>query len=182
MKNKYIYIGIGAVVLGVAAFFLLRKKKSADDAEGSTKSAEATDEVSDEEIAEVETDAKEAESVTNELAEVEALPESPEKEVRRKTLRDRLEKLKGRLGRNRAGRLALAIGGGAVRNVGSAVSQIKENRATRRKCNKEADQAFGFPIRPQKIKQKREFIRACKNQGGEDFAFSFNEETYDLFS
>lgn len=183
----YIGIGVGVLVLGAFAFMMMRKKKEDEDL---TKSAEADVDV-DAELAtttpaELSTAAAEvaaAKSDEEQLAQLEQLPSTPENEAKKRRLRDKIKAFKNRVAENtRAGRLISAVASQATSNIQQAVQNVAQNIQTRRKCRKEADEKFGFPLKPKKIKEKRDFIKACKDAGGEDFAFSMNEEQYDMFN
>ena len=182
MKNKTLYIGLGIAALAVLGFVFLRKKNTEETSEGSDesgKSASTVETASDSDLAEVEAEVAEAKAAEEELASLEKQPSTPETEAKKKKLREKLARFGSRTRENtRVGRILRDVG----KKTNSNIKEMGKNIAKRRQCRKEADDKFGFPLKLKKIKEKRDYIEKCKKEGGEGFAFSYTEETYDLFA
>lgn len=175
MKNKALFIGLGVAAVAVIGFLFLRKKNTDG---GEEKSATATGDVTDADIAAVEAEVMDAQAAEDELAKLEQEPPTIENERKKKKLREKLARFGAKVRENtKVGRVFRDVG----QKVGSNLKEVGQAIAKRRQCSKEADDKFGFPLKPKKIKEKREFKEKCRNEGGESFAFSHGEETYDIF-
>ena len=176
MKNNAIYIGLGVAAVAVIGFLFLRKK---NEESGDEKSASVMEDATEAELVTAETEVVEAQAAEEELAMLEQQPPSPENETKKKRLREKLARFGGRVRENtRVGRILRDVG----KKTNSNIKEMAQNIAQRRQCRKEADNKFGFPLKLKKIKEKRDYIEKCKKEGGEGFAFSYFDETYDLFA
>ena len=174
MKNKTLYIGLGVLALGVVGYLLYKKKGGSSDgsltdaeqkAVNSAKQAPTTsDEAADE---------SQAEDIA---AEIDALPDTPEGNKKRKELLNKLKALASRTPLAKIIRLEKAAG----KKVLGGIKNIVKKSENQRRCSKEADDKFGFPLAPKKIAQKIEFRKQCKKEGGADFAFGFDSEQHTL--
>lgn len=183
MKKTALIVG-GIALLGVAGYFLFFRKKEESLPTGLDEAAVDTavksGQVTEAEVAQLEAELADAQVAKAELEQLEKQPSTPQTEDRKRTLRDRMAKVGGRVRENtRLGRIARDLG----KKTSSNIAEVKENIQVRRQCRKEADNKFGFPLKPKKIKEKRDYIKACKDAGGEDFAFGFtNEESMFAFN
>lgn len=174
MKNKALFIGLGVAAVAVIGFLFLRKK----NADGEEKGATATDDLTDADLASAEAEVVDAQVAEEELAKLEAQPSTPENEEKKMKLREKLARFGSRVRENtKVGRILRDVGKKTDSNIKEVVGAIKK----RRQCSKEADDKFGFPLKLKKIKEKRDFKKKCRDEGGENFAFAMNEEQYDMF-
>lgn len=178
MKNLGLIVG-GVAVLGIAAFFIYKSKsdKSEDiDTDALEKKIEKEEPTTDAEAKDV----NEAEDL---LEEAQGLGDSPKDKSRAKEIADKLARIAKRTPVAAVIRAQIAVGKKIVgiakqagKSVGKAIDKMQEKGEVRRQCRKEADEKFGFPIRPKKIKEKIEFRKECKRQGGNDDFTSFSSD------
>lgn len=171
-KNVLIIGGLG--IAAVAAILIFSKKKESGEETTLAKSKEEPTTTQEQ------ADVEEAEKLQEEA---ENLPDTPEGRNRAKQIADRLAKIARRSPVGMIVRAQVAVAkkvGGIARqagkNVSRAIDKLEEKGKIRRQCRKEADDKFGFPIRPKKIKEKVEFRKQCKREGGNDDFTSFSSD------
>lgn len=176
MNNKALIIG-GLGVAAVVAFLIYSKKNGSEDLE--KKLAESKEEPTTEQE---KNDVDEANKLLDEAA---ALDNTPEGKSKAKKIADKLAKIAKRTPLAAVVRAQIAvvkkmsgISKQAAKSISKGVDKLQEKGQIRRECRKEADDKFGFPISPKKIKEKADFRKKCKQEGGNDnFAFNFTSDS-----
>jgi hypothetical protein len=187
MKNSTLIVA-GLGVAAIAAFLIYSKKgKSNSDQEKEElmkKLSELEAQLGkSKEVATTPQEKSDVEEADKLVEEAENIPNTPEGKSKAKKIAEKLGKIARRspVGAIVRGQIAVVqkvsgIVQQAGKGIAKAIDKMEEKGEIRRQCRKEADDKFGFPIKPKKIKEKIEYRKKCKQEGGNDDFASFSSD------
>jgi hypothetical protein len=187
MKNSTLIVA-GLGIAAVAAFLIYTKKTKSDSEQEKQELQKRLAELESQlgkskEEATTQQEKSDVEEAEKLLEEAETIENTPEGKSKGKKIAEKLGKIARRspVGVIVRANIAVIKKVGAIakevgKGVSKAIDKMEAKGEIRRECRKEADDKFGFPIRPKKIKEKVEYRKKCKQEGGNDDFASFSSD------